>query len=339
LGLSRGEVEARFNDIVDFADIGDFIEQPVKTYSSGMVVRLAFSVAINAEPQILVVDEALSVGDELFQRKCFSRIESIRSAGATILFVSHSGGTVVELCDRAILLDQGENLVIDSPKKVVGLYQKLLYCPAEKRQLLRKAIIINNIVDTEMTYVSDYVRDSVSSSPVLEVNDLQDSYDPTLKPTSTIEYESRGVLIENPTIYSLAGEVVNNITRGKSYIYRYRVKFFQPSRNVKFGMLIKTTLGVELGGAASALKDQHSIHFISAGSQYSVEFQFNCRLNAGVYFLNAGVLGNVNGSETYLHRIIDAAMFRVTAENSTLNTGVIDFSCSPRVEFEGEMHG
>ena len=104
LGLSKLEIEQRFDDIAAFADIGEFIEQPVKSYSSGMSVRLAFAVAINVDAQILIIDEALSVGDELFQRKCFSRIEAIRAQGATILFVSHSGGTIIELCDRAILL-------------------------------------------------------------------------------------------------------------------------------------------------------------------------------------------------------------------------------------------
>src|SRR5690348_2740583 len=97
IGLSREEIDARFDDIAAFADIGDFMEQPVKTYSSGMYVRLAFAVAINVDPEILVVDEALAVGDELFQRKCFARIDAIRSKGATILFVSHSANAVVEL--------------------------------------------------------------------------------------------------------------------------------------------------------------------------------------------------------------------------------------------------
>lgn len=140
LGLSPEEVDARFDDIAACADIGQFIEQPVKTYSSGMVVRLAFAVAINVEPEILIVDEALSVGDELFQRKCFSRIETIKNNGATILFVSHSGGTIVELCDRAVLMDSGEKLAVGVPKQIVGHYQKLLYAPADKHESIREQI-------------------------------------------------------------------------------------------------------------------------------------------------------------------------------------------------------
>ena len=116
LGLTRSETEARFADIESFAEIGEFIDQPVKTYSSGMMIRLAFAVAINVDAQILIIDEALAVGDELFQRKCYGRIEALKQGGATILFVSHSGGTIIEFCDRAILLDGGEQLAMASPK-------------------------------------------------------------------------------------------------------------------------------------------------------------------------------------------------------------------------------
>ena len=119
LGLTQEEISTRFDSIASFADIGEFIEQPVKHYSSGMYARLAFAVAINVDPDILVVDEALAVGDEPFQRKCFSRIEKIRNDGGTILFVSHSGSTVINLCDRAILLHRGERLYTGTPKRAV----------------------------------------------------------------------------------------------------------------------------------------------------------------------------------------------------------------------------
>ena len=141
LGLSRAEVEQRFDAIAAFADIGAFLDQPVKTYSSGMAVRLAFSVAINLNPDVLVVDEALSVGDELFQRKCFARIETLKAEGMTVLFVSHSGATVVDLCDRAVLLDGGELLSIGKPGEIVSRYQKLLYAPATEREQVRNEIV------------------------------------------------------------------------------------------------------------------------------------------------------------------------------------------------------
>src|SRR3546814_103759 len=140
LGLARAHIEARFADIAAFAGIGEFMDQPVKTYSSGMYVRLAFAVAINATPEILVVDEALSVGDEAFQRKCFARIDQIRDAGATVLFVSHSAGTVLDLCDRAVLLDHGELLARGTPRNIVSRYQKLLYAPADAVERIRAQI-------------------------------------------------------------------------------------------------------------------------------------------------------------------------------------------------------
>lgn len=333
LGLSKEEVDLRFDNIVSFAEIGEFIEQPVKTYSSGMMVRLAFAVAINVDPDILIVDEALSVGDELFQRKCFSRIESIRASGATILFVSHSGGTVVELCDRALLIDAGERLAMGVPKQLVARYQKLLYAPSEKRSCIRDEIRCN---DNARTPDNDYADEARSAATVgidlstqTGMKELSDSYDPNLKPSSTISYESYGAFIESPAIYSTEGERVNNLTRGRTYYYRYRVRFEQPASNVRFGMLIKTTGGVELGGGASASSTRTSMPFVTASSVFDVEFEFVCRLNAGVFFLNAGVVGDLNGSETYLHRLVDVAMFRVMSEIEIFGTGVVDFSCNP----------
>ena len=333
LGLSKDEIDARFDDIAAFADIGQFLEQPVKTYSSGMVVRLAFAVAINVDPEILIVDEALSVGDELFQRKCFSRIEAIKNNGATILFVSHSGGTIVELCDRAVLMESGEKLAVGLPKQIVGRYQKLLYAPADKRDVIREQIrhadkpLIGNIS----------VVDAASHEELLSIKhtqSLEESFDPNLKPSSTIEYESHGAYIEAPAVLTLAGEQVNNLVRGKTYRYTYTVRFAKNASNVRFGMLIKTTSGVELGGGVSATSTRDSLAYVESGAVYRVEFRFCCALHQSVYFLNAGVVGDINGSETYLHRLIDIAMFRVLPDSESYTTGVVDFGCYPEIELQ-----
>jgi lipopolysaccharide transport system ATP-binding protein len=331
LGLSKGETDARFDDIVDFADIGNFIDQPVKVYSSGMMVRLAFSVAINVNPEILIVDEALSVGDELFQRKCFSRIEAIRASGATILFVSHSGGQIVELCDRAILMDAGENIAIGTPKKIVGMYQKLLYAPADKLDIIRE-----DIVQAGVSQDSVYNTEGVA---ILSPHDLtnhedhpQESFDPSLKPSSTIVYESHGAHIENPAILDFRGDPVSNLIRGRTYRFVYSVRFTSNANTVRFGMLIKTVSGVELGGSASALQLKDSLTFARAGSVYRVEFSFNCTLNSGTYFLNAGVMGVTTGEDGFLHRLVDISMFRVLADSRSFVTGTIDFGCEPKIE-------
>jgi len=334
LGLSNKEIDERFDAIATFAEIGEFIDQPTKTYSSGMMVRLAFAVAINVDPEILIVDEALSVGDELFQRKCFSRIESIRKSGATILFVSHSGGQIVELCDRAVLLDEGEKLAIGLPKQIVGRYQKLLYAPADKRLDIREQI---KRIDEEIKLTVDpTLPPQTDRSLIKHATGLQESFDPNLKPSSTIEYESHGAYIEKPTILSMAGDQVNNLIRGRSYRYTYGVRFTKSASSVRFGMLIKAISGLELGGAASANSAKDGLIYVEAESTYQVEFRFRCTLNAGIYFLNAGVMGDINGSETYLHRLIDIAMFRVLSDPENLATGMVDFGCLPEIELRQE---
>ena len=126
LGFSEEEINARLDEILSFADIGDFIHQPVKTYSSGMFVRLAFAVAINIDPEILVVDEALSVGDVFFQAKCYHKFEEFKKQGKTILFVSHDLGSISKYCDRVILLNQGVMLDEGTPKAMVDMYKQLL---------------------------------------------------------------------------------------------------------------------------------------------------------------------------------------------------------------------
>jgi lipopolysaccharide transport system ATP-binding protein len=332
LGLGKEEIDAKFDDIIRFADIGDFIEQPVKTYSSGMVVRLSFAVAINVDPEILVIDEALSVGDELFQRKCFSRIEAIRASGATILFVSHSGAQIVELCDRALLIDAGEKLAVGLPKQIVGRYQKLLYAPANMRETIREQIRKSfQLAFQQEESLGEFVsvEDSTSRGGA---NKLKAGFDPHLKPASTIYYESHGALIEDPQIITLQGEQVNNLVRGEVYRYAYTVKFSKNASNVRFGMLIKTTSGTELGGAITSASMANAIPFVEAGRELRVEFRFNANLNTGVYFMNAGVLGQGGEEDGYLNRLVDIAMFRILPDSDNHVTAIVDFGCVPEVE-------
>lgn len=325
LGLSKAEIDGRFDSIVKFADIGDFIEQPVKTYSSGMVVRLAFSVAINVEPDILVVDEALSVGDELFQRKCFARIESIREKGTTILFVSHSAPTVIELCDRAMLLEHGKKLAVGSPKEIVGLYQKMIYAPDDKRQKVIEQI--SNLVECNTKNATSY-KETTSDKTIQTKGDhkLQESYDPNLKPSSTIEYESHGVCIESPTLRTLDGQQVNNLIGGRTYRFSYAVNFVKKSSKVRFAFAVKTVSGLELGGALSAANFPDAIPVVDPGTKINVTFTFQATLNQGSYYLNAGVRGMKEEKETYLHRIIDAYAFRILPQSNSCATAIIDFS-------------
>lgn len=325
LGLSRDEVMAKLEAIVGFADIGEFIDQPVKTYSSGMYVRLGFAVAINVDPDILVVDEALAVGDEAFQRKCFAKIQSFKKAGGTLLFVSHSAGAVVELCDHAICLDQGEMLFSGSPKQVVTLYHKLIYAPPERVDRIKREI--RQAQGRHSLEPADQNEDP----RVTEPSGLKAWYDPGLVPKSTTHYQSLGASIENERLLALDGESVNILVNRGEYVYTYDVCFTSDCFNVRFGMLIKSISGLEIGGAVTAPVSR-GIDFIPGQSKLTIRFRFRCALAAGVYFLNAGVLGMLEGAEMYLARHIDAVMFRVQVEESSLATSMVDFLITPSIE-------
>jgi lipopolysaccharide transport system ATP-binding protein len=356
LGLSRAQIEERFDEIAAFADIGDFLDQPAKTYSSGMFVRLAFAVATSVDPDILVVDEALAVGDEAFQRKCFSRIESLQSRGCTTLFVSHAASKVVELCDRALLLDHGEAIITHHPKFVIDQYHKLIYAPSDRYQKLRdelKALpdaplwpdvpqspaskfeldgsntVSDTDIDTSNGQASNHTR-SINADRALGMSLEQDFFDPGLVPRNSLSYESRGAMIHNPQILTLAGRRVNNITGRHDYFYTYDVEFEREASDLRFGMLIKTVSGLELGGASFPATERNITSTIP-GQQITVRFRFSCCLNPGVYFLNAGVTGIVDGQPTYLAREIDIAMFRVQPCEESFASEIVDLSIVPHI--------
>ena len=333
LGLSQEEISAKFEAIAAFADIGDFIDQPVKTYSSGMFIRLAFAVAINAEPDIFIVDEALSVGDEAFQRKCFARIYDLQEQGATVLFVSHSAGLIVELCDHAAMIDDGEIILRGNPNAVLANYRKFLYAPADKSAILRETLKREGLKPTSPigTSANTYHGDEQTNSPETVAKSIEApaDYDPYLKPQYTVNYQSRGAKIKNPFIKTLQGKKANLLVHNERYIYSYSVYFPQEAYRVRFGMLIKTVSGFELGGAASHLEGQE-IECIPAGTIVDVEFEFSCSLLSGTYFLNAGVIGRTDEETVYLDRVIDAIMFKVHQGHKSNATGTVDFGMTSK---------
>lgn len=336
LGLSQEEIAAKFDDIAAFADIGDFIDQPVKTYSSGMFVRLAFAVAINAEPDILIVDEALSVGDEAFQRKCFARIYDVQERGATVLFVSHSSGLVVELCDRATMIDDGEIILEGIPNAVLANYRKFLYAPADKRADLRETLkregLKPNLPTAEEGDATNYQAELAPATEAAKPENalLRADYDPYLRPQYTVSYQSLGAKIKNPVIKTLQGKKANLLVHNERYLYSYSVYFAEAAHKVRFGMLIKTVSGFELGGAASHIEGQE-LDFVPAGTIVDVEFEFLCSLLTGTYFLNAGVTSRTEDDTIYLHRIIDAIMFKVNHGPKSITTGIVDFGMTSKV--------
>lgn len=328
LGLSQAEIEARFDDIAAFADIGQFIEQPVKHYSSGMYARLAFAVAINVDPDILVVDEALAVGDEPFQRKCFARIDAIKNRGATILFVSHSGAAIINLCDRAILLNAGERLYTGIPKRAVYFGQKLGNTTSEKAlELIAEIRRIDAEGESAASLAEPAADDAkpVAANPV-PAGGLEPFFDATFVP-DTLSYDEVGAKLSAPMLQTLGGARVNHILRGHRYKLKCSVQFTEDCPAVRFYALIRTTSGIDLAGCAHPILDDHGIDF-TAGTSLELEFEFECSLNPATYFCTFAAQGE-DGS--LHHRIVDAIVFRVMADEPRPATGLFDIGFQPRI--------
>ena len=167
IGFSEKEIDEKLQDILDFADIGEFVHQPVKTYSSGMFVRLAFAVAINIEPEILIVDEALSVGDVFFQAKCYHKFDEFKEMGKTILFVSHDLSSISKYCDRVILLNKGTKLGEGTPKEMIDIYKQVLVGQYEEPET------DENLLDDAQLQVK-MIATATDGSPVEEGFDYAD---------------------------------------------------------------------------------------------------------------------------------------------------------------------
>lgn len=340
LGASRSEIDERFDSIARFADIGDFMEQPVKTYSSGMYVRLAFAVAINTDPDILIVDEALSVGDEAFQRKCFARIEQIQDRGGTILFVSHSPGSITQLCNRALLMDQGEIILDGRPKTVVNYYQRFMNLTGEDAAVFREEI---KSVDgwAEVAKAGPAAKTKVKGKDgplqfgASEKSDDKSWFDPGLTSPSRLEYETQGASIQDVRFETLDGRKVNVLQSGQTYFYKYQVTFKQDAKDVYCGMFFKNLLGQALGGASTENSKEFAIPSVTAGATANIQFKFKCNLRGGSYVSSAGLtrMCEDTGAPIFAGRILDAILFRVHNDTQELAVGPVDLNPSLTIDF------
>ena len=355
LGLSQEEIGSKFDDIKAFANIGNFIQQPVKNYSSGMTVRLAFATAVHSDPDILIIDEALSVGDEAFQRKCFSKIRDIQRKGATILFVSHSANLITDLCDYGIWIESGEKIIETEPRKLIGLYQRFIY--SEKQDIerlkheiesdssnvsikrLREIKASKNKYDVEAQPValtlsnSDKKQDNQTANDTAKgIETLDDFYDDNLASQSKIIQSTSKAIIQTPHIISKNKKKVNILIKDEVYTYKYRVLFSEDAFLVRFGMLIKSITGTELSGISSH-SNKNLIRFIKRGENLDISFTFKCILNPGTYFLNAGVISQRKGVEHFLCRITDAVTFKVQATSDKPYLGFVDLGVKTNVLF------
>jgi len=300
LGFSRKETDALVPKILEFAEIGEFIYQPIKTYSSGMRARLSFAVSVNINPDILIIDEILSVGDDLFRRKSFARIEEFFKAGKTVLFVSHSEGNVNQLCSRAIMLHQGR-LVLQGITKIVTMnYSRFLFSSPEKRMLLLEDFKQN---------ITTSVAASTEDSKVIHKE--SPFFLPKLIPKSTVITCNASMEVSDFLIQTPAGERVNVLVPEEEYLFCYRVLFLEETGMVNFGVTFKTEQGVVVSwktypGRLKPLKT--TIH---KGDSLTVQWRFRCLFMPGSYFVTTGIRKISDNKGFLLYRGADILAFRV----------------------------
>ncbi len=337
MGFSRKEMEGKIDDIVDFAEIGDFIHQPLKTYSSGMKARLGFALAINMDPDILILDEVLSVGDELFRRKCYAKMEEFFKSGSTVLYVSHSVSSVNQMCSRAILLDRGELILDGSAVLVTRYYHMLLYAPSTTQSAVRDEIIqLNN----DKKRKEELIREIDLSENKQESFDIDDNRTkPTevpgtqqkaffiqgFEPKSTMEHKIYDVEIFDAQVQTLAGNKVNALVMNEVYIFSYKVKFHLDIDNVKFTMLIQDEKGLSISGVSIPQEKNDEVQSVKNGETSLIQIKFKCTMLPGNYYTSASVLHiNEKMEKIPLIRINDAMVFKVIKEKDLNYWGVVN---------------
>lgn len=285
LGFSEAEINERLDDILKFADIGEFVNQPVKTYSSGMFVRLAFAVAINIDPEILIVDEALSVGDVFFQAKCYHKFEEFKKQGKTILFVSHDLGSISKYCDRVVLLNQGVKQAEGGSKEMVDLYKRLLVHQ-----------------EGEAPKGEDICSGQWKSA--IQVN-------PQL-----LEYGEKQAEIIDFGITDDKGVLTNTVEKGRCCTFRLKIKFHQEIQEPIVAFTVKDMKGTEITGT-NTMCEKISIP-LKAGSVCEVDFTQEMNLQGGSYLLSFGCTGYMAGEFRVFHRLYDACSLTVISVKDTV---------------------
>ncbi|TVR11874.1 MAG: ABC transporter ATP-binding protein [Planctomycetota bacterium] len=305
LGLSRDEVDARFDDVASFAGIGEFMNQPVKTYSSGMIMRLAFAVQSQVDPDILIVDEALSVGDAKFQAKCFERLRQLKENGTSILLVTHSSEQIVTHCSNAILLNKGIQFETGEPRHVVNRYMDLLF-GKEKETISGKSEQVSAMpveVSSESSYQLSWQEDVFAKRNGYNLHEYR--------------WGDGSVTILDFYLAADDKPYPSVVSTGQRIILATSIKFHRAVYRPILGITIKTKEGVTVYGINSETLEYNN--FIEMGQQGSVvqaEAVFMCRLAPGDYFISLGIATKHGEDVTPHDRRYDSIHFQVRP-NST----------------------
>lgn len=304
MGFSEKEIDAKLQNILEFADIGDFVYQPCKTYSSGMFVRLAFAVAINIEPEILIVDEALSVGDVFFQAKCYHKFEEFKQMGKTILFVSHDLSSIAKYCDRVILLNKGTKLGEGSPKEMIDAYKQVLVgqyeIPEDEESLLQDEELKRKAAQS-----ADGKTKEKLSAEVLGINE------------KALEYGTKDGEITEFYVTDKRGTKTSAIIKGEEFTLHMKVQFHNFVPAPIFAFTLKDKHGTEITGTNSMI-EKAFLDSVQPGDVKEIEFTQNLDLQGGEYLISLGVTGYEGDKFQVYHRLYDVLNLTVVSDKNTV---------------------
>ena len=360
MGYTRKEMDAKLQEILDFADIGDFVYQPVKTYSSGMFVRLAFALSINVEPEILIVDEALSVGDVFFQAKCYRKMEEIRKKGTTILMVTHDMGSIIKYCDKVVLLNRGEFIAEGEAGRMVDLYKKIL---AGQLDALKEEL--ENDYSGGMTGADEtggsagngQQEGNETGSAGNAGNEAEHAGSKTgtkshvsgggghknglMKEKITInanrtEYGDGRAEIFDLGLLDSRGNLTNLLLKGEMFTIRERIRFHAPLSCPIFTYTIKDKKGTELSGT-NTMYEGSDVKPVQPGDVYDVSFTQKMTLQGGEYLLSMSCTGFEGEEHVVYHRLYDVANITVISNKNTV--GVFDMESQVEVSLTKAEQG
>ncbi len=314
MGFTKEDMDKKLSAILEFADIGDFVYQPVKTYSSGMFIRLAFALAINVDPEILIVDEALSVGDVFFQAKCYKKMESMMKHGATILMVTHDMGSIIKYCNKVVLLNKGEFIAQGSAGDMVDLYKKILAGQFEK------------LGDEEGI---DGKAESMQDSPKASKGSSLMKSELTLNPSVTEYGDGRAEIVDFGLI-DKKGSVSSLLIKGEEFTIKEIIKFNTSIDMPIFTYTIKDKKGTELTGT-NTMFEGCDIRAVKAGDTYEVEFTQRMNLQGGEYLLSMSCTGYEDGQHVVYHRLYDVVNLTVISNKNTV--GIYDMESKVKANF------
>ena len=308
-GLSKNSIDEKIDDIQAFADIGDFIDRPVKTYSNGMYVRLAFAAMIGVDPDILVIDEALSVGDVRFQRKCYRHFQHLQSKGTTILFVTHAVELIRTHCTRAIQLDKGRIVSIGSPKIVVQSYLESMFLPTEEDHSAKGLINTDNKKDTNI-------------APQLK--------NPTYNPAEYRWGDGRARIVEY-SITSNGNEEPTVFMPGALVEIRARIEFYDALKDVIYGVTLRTLDGATVFGSNTRNRNIITKER-SAGDSAELHFCFQLNVLPGDYFVSLGVaLDDDQFDQVAIDRRYDMMHIKVVGDGQDFGLADLQMSIAETV--------